>query len=234
LETGNLFQPLELLVTADGSHTLKSRRFNASYHSVNGAMDESNHVFITNGLLRRLNTKPQQSLHVLEIGFGTGLNAWLSLLKSKELGISIHYHAIEAFPVSPGQASLLNYCDQKDKELFMQLHSCAWHKEQAVTDRFYFTKYHQLLQGFESVYSFDIIYFDAFSPGEQPELWTKEVLKKICGLLNNDGILVTYCARGQVKRDLRSLGLNVKALPGASGKREMTVAEKLNETYKKS
>jgi tRNA U34 5-methylaminomethyl-2-thiouridine-forming methyltransferase MnmC len=226
LEPGNSYQAPELITTQDGSHTLKSSRFNATYHSVNGAVDESKHVFIANGLVRRLNSKPQQNLNVLEIGFGTGLNAYLSLLKSKELGISLRYHTIEAFPISSEQASLLNYCDEKDRECFMQLHTCEWHKEQAVSNHFYLTKYQQPLEQFETAQRFDLVYFDAFSPGEQPELWTKEILEKVCGLLNSGGLLVTYCARGQVKRDLKALGLMVKALPGASGKREMTVAEK--------
>lgn len=189
-------------------------------------MDESKHVFIANGLLRRLNSGPQQSLCILEIGFGTGLNAYLSLLKSKELGITLQYHTIEAFPVSLKQASLLNYCDEKERECFMQLHACEWDKELAVSSHFYFTKYQQLLEQFETRQRFDLVYFDAFSPGEQPELWTKEILEKVCGLLNNGGLLVTYCARGQVKRNLKAIGLKVSALPGAKGKREMTVAEK--------
>ncbi len=226
MKTGNSYPDLEFVVTQDGSHTLKSNRFNATYHSVNGAIDESNHVFINNGLLRRLKSDPPQILRVLEIGFGTGLNAYLTWCKSKELGFDIRYHTVEAFPIAEEQASLLNYSTQKERELFMQLHSCEWDKEHTLCDGFQFIKYHCELEGFETSERFDLIYFDAFSPGEQPELWTKEILEKVSGLLNSGGLLVTYCARGQVKRDLKALGLRVKALPGASGKREMTVAEK--------
>lgn len=220
------YQAPELIVTGDGSHTLKSSRFNATYHSVKGAVDESNHVFITNGLLRKLNGNKE--LSILEFGFGTGLNAYLSCLKSNELQLRLHYHAIEAFPITQEQASLLNYSGGLNaKELFMRLHSSEWNKEELISEGFYLTKHHSLFEEFETRLRFDLIYYDAFSPGEQPELWTRELLERVTALLNPGGLLVTYCARGQMKRDLRSLGLNVKALPGATGKREMTLAEKL-------
>lgn len=222
------YQAPGLIVTQDGSHTLKSSRFNATYHSVKGAVDESQHVFITNGLLRKMN-EGQQELFVLELGFGTGLNAYLSYLKSRDLKHPIHYHTIEAFPITAEEASRLNYREQYDpiaKEAFRQLHACEWNKECLISEQFRITKYHALFEQFETGERFDLVYYDAFSPGDQPELWTREILEKVTGFLKPDGILVTYCARGQMKRDLKSLGLDVKALKGAAGKREMTLARK--------
>lgn len=230
LEQDPTYQAPGLIVTQDGSHTLKSSRFNATYHSVKGAVDESQHVFISNGLLRKMNEGPQE-LSVLELGFGTGLNAYLSYLKSRDLNRPIQYHTIEAFPITPKEATRLNYSEQDDliaKEAFRQLHACEWNRECLISEQFRFTKYHTLFERFETWRRFDLVYYDAFSPGDQPELWTREILEKVAGLLNPGGILVTYCARGQMKRDLKSLGLNVKALKGAAGKREMTLAQKLH------
>ena len=222
--------PISFLVTDDHSHTLFSERFKATYHSTRGAMSESKHVFIENGLQFFYEQYNSKEISILEIGFGTGLNAFMTYLFAKEHGLKINYHTIEAFPVPFTQANKLNYSSElsdQEKIVFHQMHEQEWNRGEEIAKDFLLTKYLGLVEEFNTLQNFNIIYFDAFSPSEQPELWTEHIFKSMFDLLEKNGVLVTYCAQGQMKRNMKSAGFKVVALPGFGGKREMTRAEKV-------
>lgn len=217
--------PISFLVTDDQSHTLFSERFKATYHSTRGAMSESKHVFIQNGLQFFYEQSNSKEISILEIGFGTGLNAFVTYLFAKERGLKINYHTIEAFPVAITEAIKLNYTNgfsEHEKVIFNQMHLQEWNRAGEILNFFSLIKHLGLLEEFESQQKFNIIYFDAFSPSEQPELWTEAIFKKMFDLLEDNGVLVTYCAQGLMKRNMKSVGFKVQSLPGALGKREMT------------
>jgi tRNA U34 5-methylaminomethyl-2-thiouridine-forming methyltransferase MnmC len=216
----------EIILTSDGSKTIFLPELNENYHSGHGALQEAIHVFIRNGL----NTLDRQELSVFEVGFGTGLNAYLTMLDVLESGKKVKYSGIEAFPVSSEMIKELNYPDSLQGKLeteFYSMHELGWEKEHELIPGFHFTRIHDKIQNLTIADpNFDLIYFDAFGPRAQGEMWEMDVLEKVTGLLKPEGVLVTYCARGQFKRDLRSLGLEVQSLPGPPGKREMTRAVK--------
>lgn len=217
------------IITRDGSHTLYSEQFKATYHSVNGAMEESLYVFIKNGLHRYLSEHNTNNLNILEMGFGSGLNTILTYIETQKLNLEINYHTVEAFPINLNDATQLNYSDkfsETDLITFKKLHECSWNHSHELNAAFTLTKHNCTLQDFNINKQFDIIYFDAFSPIQQPELWTEEVFTKMHNLLKSGGVLVTYCAQGQMKRNLKASGFVIKALPGFFGKREMTLAIK--------
>lgn len=211
--------------TGDGSTTIFLPELNENYHSHHGAIQEALHVFIQNGL----NYFPKnQSLNIFEMGFGTGLNAILTLVESKQ---KINYWGIEAYPVEEKLIQELNYseqCSQIDSTLFEKIHSVSWNEIVPITDSFSLKKIEQKMEDFEMPENyFELIYFDAFGPRAQKEMWRFEILEKMYKGLKHEGILVTYCAKGQFKRDLKSLGFEIESLPGPPGKREMTRAIKL-------
>ena len=213
--------------TDDGSHTLYSDKFKATYHSTHGAINESSHIFIKNGFVYQKQVQNSAQVNILEIGLGTGLNAFLTYLKAKETITKINYHGIEAFPVMYDDAIKLNYASQlaqTEKFLFVKLHELKWEHTIQLSPDFELTKHHTTIQQFETAIKFDIIYYDAFSPKEQPELWTDEIFKKMYEFLKPNGILITYCAQGQMKRNLKFAGFVVESLPGPKGKREITRA----------
>lgn len=217
--------PISFLVTDDHSHTLFSERFKATYHSTRGAISESKHVFIQNGLQYVHEQFQSKEISILEVGFGTGLNAFMTYLYAQEHDLKINYNSIEAYPVPLLETSRLNYTNQfseDEKVVFNQMHQQEWNRVGKVSDQFSLTKHLCLLEEFTSQQQFYIIYFDAFSPSEQPELWTESVFKKMYDLLNVNGVLVTYCAQGQMKRNMKQAGFKVQSLAGALGKREMT------------
>lgn len=216
---------LKILTTKDGSHTLFSEQFNATYHSLHGAIQESEYVFIQQGLEFALSAMEDNKLYVLEMGFGSGLNAWLtSCYKTSKI---IHYHTLEAFPLKGNILQELNYATTDDeRKKWKEIHTCDWEKEIQVHEHFLFCKHQTLLQDFKTEKQFDLVYYDAFAPSAQPELWAESVFKKIYHLMNSKGVLVTYCAQGQMKRNLKAAGFIVETLPGPPGKREMTRAFK--------
>ena len=225
-----------LIITKDGSHTVSIPEMNVSYHSLHGAIQESRHVFIEQGLDFFLNNNPTADIQVLEMGFGTGLNALLTLVEAGP-NLNIHYMAIELFPLTIEEANLLNYCEQiKRQDLlpsFEKMHQCEWERDIAINPFFTIHKQkHSLLaiknsnRAYKNFLSPDIIYFDAFAPAAQPELWTKEVFEMLYAILKNKGILVTYCSKGEVRRSMQAAGFVVEKIPGPPGKREIVRALK--------
>jgi len=221
----------KLILTGDGSHTISMPELNVTYHSIHGAIQESKHVFIEAGL-KSLTLAEAAKLNIFEVGFGTGLNALLTIIEAEKLQKQIHYETVEPFPVGSSETRSLNYCKQLDREdlqpIFEQLHSCEWEKKTNITANFHFKKSGSNLLNFETSetclsgkQAFKLIYFDAFAPNAQPELWTKEIFEKMFAMLEPGGILVTYCSKGNVRRAMQAAGFIVEKLPGPRGKREM-------------
>ncbi len=222
----------ELILTSDGSHSLRSLRFGVEYHSVHGAIQESKHVFIEAGL-KHLLQQDRQTVHILEMGFGTGLNALLTRIVARDKPtVQFVYDAYEQFPVPPTEVAALNYPRQLEvtAPFFHELHDSGWHVAHQLEQNFVFRKHQaDFLSVIKRPYSpdsVDLVYYDAFAPRSQPELWTQEAFAVSFAALRPGGALVTYCAKGQVKRDLRAVGFTVEPLPGPPGKREMTRAVK--------
>ena len=221
-------KPTEIIITEDGSTSLFSTELNETYHSKYGAVNESRHVFIDAGF-NLLTIK--SSINILEIGFGTGLNAWLTLLECTKKKSHIYYHAVEPFPLSSSIYSRLNYAEiitnQHPKNLFLSLHETAWNSNIKINEFFNLKKQNQKLE--ETMLQndfYDLVYYDAFSPAVQPELWTAAIFEKIYKAMRINGIFVTYSAKGSVRRNLKEAGFEVERLPGPKGKREMIRAIK--------
>jgi tRNA U34 5-methylaminomethyl-2-thiouridine-forming methyltransferase MnmC len=211
-------------ITSDGSHTVLNPIINSHYHSIHGAITESLHVFIEAGL----KCIDKENISVLEIGFGTGLNCLLTLIEAEKSRKNIHYTAVEAYPLEISVAENLNYIEllkaEKLKDCFWLMHTSLG--ECSITDYFKLDKIISLINQVDYKTKFDLVYFDAFGPGVQPEMWTPEIFEKIFSAMNQGGILTTYCAKGEVKRTLKKVGFTVTALPGPPGKREMIKARK--------
>jgi len=210
---------------------------NVSYHSHHGAIQESRHVFINAGLHYLLNNMQVPALYVFEMGFGTGLNALLTLIEANDRKQKIHYSTIELFPISPVEATTLNYCDQlKRKDLssaFEQLHQCEWENDISITPFFTIHKRKISLLDINSsnlfhdgLFGQNLIYFDAFAPAAQPELWTKKIFEVLYSGLMPEGVLVTYCSKGTVRRAMQAAGFILEKIPGPPGKREIVRAIK--------
>lgn len=215
--------------TADGSDTLFSPEMEESYHSLNGAAQESTHVFIEAGL----DQIHKQVIHIFEVGFGTGLNALLTWDKARQKGIRINYDAIEAFPVSKEILDSLHYehyVPDLMPEAFQNIHEAAWNEPAILEpDRFRIQKILGDFTRYDFTQTYDLIYFDAFAPDKQPEMWDESLFGKISQALADEGILVTYCAKGEVRRRMQRSGLRVERLPGPPGKREMIRATKISD-----
>ena len=216
----------EIIKTSDGSTTIHLEEWNENYHSKHGAIQEAQHVFIKNGLSLFQN----KAISILEIGFGTGLNAFITLLEAPKLNIRINYVGVEAYPVSEEEIEAMNYVNELealDKKYFFDLmHANPWGDKIDITQNFAFTKRKQFFETIEDVEQFDLIYFDAFGYRVQPELWSTAIFKKMYTALSKNGVLVTYAARGVVKRSMIEVGFKVEKLAGPPGKREMFRATK--------
>ncbi|MEM9548486.1 MAG: tRNA (5-methylaminomethyl-2-thiouridine)(34)-methyltransferase MnmD [Bacteroidota bacterium] len=215
------------IVSQDGSHTVVSDRFGVSYHSKYGAIQETQTVFIDAGLKYK-EENGLKRISILEMGFGTGLNALMTYLQSNQ-STEIVYHTIEAYPLSKEDYTQLNYPEvlkltTEEKNAFLKMHSSYSESQSMLRDHFSFTKYITKLEDFSTGHKFDIIYYDAFAPSAQEELWTQEMMLKLANMCNEDAVLVTYCAKGSFKRALRASGFEVEGLDGPIGKREMTRA----------
>ncbi len=211
---------LEIINTSDGSHTLRNNELNETYHSVHGAIQESQYVFIRHGLQYYHETTNATEISVLEIGFGTGLNAFLTAQYAAEHHVHVRFTSLETYPLQKELWTRLNYAGE-ERHLFEALHAAPWDSEVPVTPFFAIEKRNESLQHVALNGFFDVVFFDAFAPSVQPEMWTHDILKKTTDLLAEGGVFVTYSAKGQLKRDLRSMGLRIEALPGPVGKREM-------------
>ena len=216
----------EIAKTADGSTTIRIPEMEENYHSHHGAIQEAEHVFLDHGL----DFMKQDAIRIFEMGFGTGLNAILTLKRATESAISVDYLGIEAFPVEKDLIDGLNYVELIGADLqdeFDKIHEAEWGDKIAVNPSFSLTKIHAKIEDYiPKGEKFDLIYYDAFGPRAQGDMWELPVLEKMAELLKDGGVLVTYCAQGQFKRHLKSLGFTVERLPGPPGKREMTRATK--------
>ena len=217
----------EIVKTRDGSNTIFVPEFDETYHSTHGAIQESLHVFIRSGLKFKTELN---DISVLEVGFGTGLNALLSFVDSEDTNRNIKYTSLEAYPLQWDLVSKLNYIDiifnGKYSEIYKKIHTCDWESFYELSPYFTLRKQNVKLQNILFDNEFDIIYFDAFAPRVQPELWTEQIFTSMYKALKPGGILVTYCAKGSVKRALRYVGFELQSIPGPPGKREMSRAIK--------
>ena len=222
----------ELLHTEDGSLTIHLSEWNESYHSKHGAIQEAYHVFIKNGLDFFADRK---QVSILEIGFGTGLNALITLLESQKRAQNINYVGIEAFPVTAAIYNQLNFDillkAEPQKREFIQLHESEWEKEQPVSPTFTLKKHQMKFEEIIFENQFDLIYFDAFGYRVQPELWSLDIFQRMYKALKTEGVLTTYACRGLVTKNLKQSGFEVQKTQGPIGKREMTIAHKIEAKF---
>ena len=219
-----------LIETSDGSHTIYVNELDETMHSTYGAIEEANVVYIKNGIEKA--SELTKEINVLEIGLGTGLNALLSFVYAQKMGISLKYTAIEPFPIPNSILSKLNYTHFLGKELteavFRMIHESAPDQSFEINENSTFIKHKTDVRDFVTDDVFDLVIFDPFSPDKAPNLWTEDVLKKMYQQLCINGILTTYCAKGSIKRILKSIGFEVTNPSGPTGKREITTAIKRN------
>ena len=220
--------PLKIITTEDGSHSLYNAELNETYHSFHGAIQESKHVFIKSGL-EFINQSQPETIRVFEVGFGTGLNALLTAELAFEKKVKVEMTSIEAYPISKELIENLNYSERINNPnanaWFNAIHNCEWGSAELINDHFTLVKIHDKLENYSITQnSYDVIYFDAFAPNKQEEMWSIELLQNVANGMALNGCLVTYCAQGQLKRNLKSLGLEVETLPGPPGKKEMVRA----------
>jgi len=214
------------MITADGSTTIHIAEWDEQYHSKHGAIQEAKHVFIKNGLSLFSNRK----ISILEIGFGTGLNCFITFLEAAKMNLSIDYVGVEAYPLVADEVEKMNYVTQLDANefagIFNNMHQQDWEIKGEISPKFSLTKRKQFFNEINDENKFDLIYFDAFGARVQPELWTEEIFEKMYKSLKPEGVLVTYSAKGSVRRAMLAVGFLVEKLPGPPGKREMLRATK--------
>jgi len=219
-----------IVVTADGSTTIGIPSWKEHYHSTHGAVNEAMHVFIQNGLSHWKSQNPDAvRCNLLEIGFGTGLNAWLTFLNNVDSYLTVFYDGIEAFPVQIELIEALNYtqlAESSKANIFRSMHLNEWNVPLSLSPNFTLTKIQSTFEAVKAKDAYDLIYYDAFGARVQPELWTVEMFQKMQNALKPGGVLVTYCAKGSVRRAMLDVGLEVERLIGPPGKREMLRASK--------
>jgi len=215
----------QIIITSDGSHTIYVPEIDEHYHSVHGAVQESNHIFIKNGF----EICKADPVNIFEVGFGTGLNALLTALKCISGNKEVNYTSIEKYPLDERIIRSLNYSDyagENAREIFQVIHTVPWNVRVNICKNFYLKKIEADFTADPISGKFDLIYFDAFGPDKQPEMWTKEIFELLASVTKKNGILVTYSAKGEVKRTLIACGFDVTLLPGPPGKRQMISAVK--------
>lgn len=222
----------EIITTGDGSKTIHIPEWDEQYHSKHGAIQEARHVFLKTGLAHYTAQYPEeQEIAILEMGFGTGLNALLTFFEAQTLGLTLNYTGVEAFPVSSEEAMAMEYASQlEEKEalaIYNTLHSISWDEKVPLSDFFKLTKRQQKFEVITDEATFDLVYFDAFGPRVQPDLWTEAIFAKMYAALKPKGVLTTYCAQGAARRAMQAVGFQVERLPGPPGKREMLRASKI-------
>lgn len=229
----------EVVITADGSSTIHLQEWDEQYHSKHGAIQEAYHVFIKHGLhhfctseayLFECEKVVNNQISILEIGFGTGLNAFITLLEAEKSGININYVGIEGYPVLMKEIEQLNYPIQlkakTNASLFKTMHEISWEEKHIISNNFSLTKQNRFFLEIDEKNIYNLIYFDAFGARVQPELWTETIFQKMFNTLKEKGVLVTYAAKGSVRRAMQAVGFKVEKLPGPPGKREMLRATK--------
>jgi tRNA U34 5-methylaminomethyl-2-thiouridine-forming methyltransferase MnmC len=219
----------KFIITEDGSHTIYLPEMNEHYHSVHGAIQESLHIYINQGLLHL----DKKELSILEIGFGTGLNAWLTYCFARQNNLKINYFSLEKYPLNESEFLKLNYTDtifQENAEIFKQMHYSEWNLPVKISPDFRLEKVCADLTTykFNKTQLFDLVYYDAFAPDKQSEMWTSELLQKVADTVCKNGILLTYCAKGAVRRALSSAGFDMERIPGPPGKKEILRGKKAN------
>lgn len=216
----------EIITTADGSTTIQIKDWQEQYHSKHGAIQEAYHVFIHSGL----DLYKNQTIDILEIGFGTGLNALITLIEYQKRNLKVNYIGVEAYPVSNDELAQLNYLEQLNAQAlenhFKVMHASPWEEVVALTPDFNLKKEQKLFKDIDVINAFDLVYFDAFGARVQPELWTVEIFQIMFNAVKSGGYLVTYAAKGSVRRAMLEVGFLVERLPGPPGKREMLRAKK--------
>ena len=228
------FEPEKEIIletTADGSPTLYVPSMDEHYHSINGAVQESQHVYIGAGLnffVYSCGCK-RKEIKALEFGFGTGLNAFLTALEAEKQQIKIYYTALEKYPLSQTVTNQLNY-SASDQSLFHRIHQSEWERPISITPFFTLHKLSLDFVSFDFPNRYDLVYYDAFAPDRQPEVWSQELFDKLFSAMNAGGVLTTYCAKGSVRQMMQQAGFAVERIPGASGKREMLRACVLKNT----
>ncbi|GGG56984.1 tRNA (5-methylaminomethyl-2-thiouridine)(34)-methyltransferase MnmD [Bizionia arctica] len=228
----------KIITTADGSKTIQLVGLDEQYHSLHGALQEARHVFIKHGLQHVLQSQLKQNapISILEIGFGTGLNAMVTLFEVKNQSIKINYVGVEAYPVSKEEVLALDYQglfpDLDSGNLYETIHAIKWEDIHEITSLFTLQKQQKFFHEIVDLNLYNLIYFDAFGARIQPELWTEEIFKIMFDALKDQGVLVTYSAKGSVRRAMQAVGFIVERLPGPPGKREMLRATKYPTTPK--
>lgn len=216
----------KIITTADGSHTIQLPDWNEQYHSKHGAIQEAYHVFIKHGL----SLFPDKEISILEVGFGTGLNAFITFIEAQKKNISIHYTGAELYPVGMEEIKKLNYVTQLKSEpsgqVFLAMHEAPWEEVKKISQGFDLYKKRIDIATIDDESMYDLIYFDAFGARVQPELWTETLFAKMYKAMKKGGVLVTYAAKGSVRRAMQDVGFRVERLEGPPGKREMLRAFK--------
>lgn len=220
---------IKIITTEDGSHSLFDDDLNETYHSTRGALGESLHVFVKEGLSYWLSKNNAEEVSILEVGLGTGLNAFLAAQFANENNITVHFTSLEPYPIEEEIYENLNFHQTADeRELLMKIHNAKWQEPVELSNSFSIYKTEDKLETFETIDSYDLIFFDAFAPSKQPEVWSLNNIKKCFDISSKGAMLTTYCAQGQFKRNLAEVGFEVETLQGAMGKKEMVRGVKPN------
>lgn len=220
----------KIIKTGDGSVTIHLSEWDEQYHSKHGAIQEARHVFIKMGLEYWVELNKKKNSAILEIGFGTGLNAFITFLEAQKLQLKIDYTGVEAYPVSTSEIKALNYAEmlsaENQIETFRSMHEIPWNKKVDISENFQLEKQQQRFEEIEDINQYNLVFFDAFGARVQPELWTEDIFSRMFAAMKNNSVLVTYSAKGSVRRAMQTAGFIVERLPGPPGKREMLRALK--------
>lgn len=220
----------KIIKTGDGSVTIHLSQWDEQYHSKHGAIQEAQHVFIKMGLEYWLGLNKENKPAILEIGFGTGLNAFITFLEAQKLQLKLNYTGVEAYPVSAAEIKDLNYTKmlsaENQADSFLRMHEILWNEKVDISEYFQLEKQQKRFEEINDINKYDLVFFDAFGARVQPELWTEEIFAKMFKAMKNNSVLVTYSAKGSVRRAMQTAGFIVERLPGPPGKREMLRAFK--------
>ncbi|MGW1455288.1 tRNA (5-methylaminomethyl-2-thiouridine)(34)-methyltransferase MnmD [Salegentibacter agarivorans] len=220
----------KIIKTGDGSVTIHLSEWDEQYHSKHGAIQEARHVFIKMGLEYWVGLNKEKNPAILEIGFGTGLNAFITFLEAQKLQLKIDYTGVEAYPVSTSEIKALNYAEmlsaENQIETFQRMHEIPWNNKVDISENFQLEKQQKRFEEIEDINKYNLVFFDAFGARVQPELWTEDIFSRMFAAMKNNSVLVTYSAKGSVRRAMQTAGFIVERLPGPPGKREMLRALK--------